>query len=351
MSSLNYFLSRASDLIAELVCDKDCDPESFSLEVIRNANDTLWKISEGLDADYSLPGVGRLYSSWYHVRRIRTSRFALENLRDKNHIKSVIDLGCGTGSVAWALASLGWDIEQYVGIDSSEPMLRWAELLWQSKQEVPGSSRKHFAKNWIKSDFLSAMRYGNFGSLELGSCDLLILSHLLDNESKKRLESNTKMLNEIISFLNPKAVICTSTPVKTRGMRKLIDDICDSKSEEYPIQCGGQKQIDMSVARELLFEAVGLTLGGFEPLDGYGDSQVIISNRNYNSGSNTSNNNRRVYKLAEKMGLSNRTLLKHITEQICGNSSSLHFASELQLGLIETLCKDLGKNFNKMKVT
>lgn len=112
---------------------------------------SLRNLEDGGCADYGLPAIGPAYSLLYHGRRVHDAVYFLaaslcDLLKHSNQTSKVelgrchlVDFGCGTGAVLWALLLLRAikhecvaSVNQvaYYGIDTSDRMLAEAEALW-----------------------------------------------------------------------------------------------------------------------------------------------------------------------------------------------------------------------------
>lgn len=96
----------------------------------------------GGDCDYSLPGVGPLYTPHWHGKRVHDGLAVLTPLIDMLADKplSVLDVGAGTGGALWAWAltccylseeKITVPKHQWFSLDSSASMIDQSERLWE----------------------------------------------------------------------------------------------------------------------------------------------------------------------------------------------------------------------------
>lgn len=100
----------------------------------------LLALSTGRDCNYDRPSIGAAYACWYQPRRISDGlRMALPTLCGSDGDVELLDLGCGTGALWWAVAAAesiraatGAPLRQVRirALDSSPAMLTTARRLW-----------------------------------------------------------------------------------------------------------------------------------------------------------------------------------------------------------------------------
>lgn len=128
------------------VADENVDPEEgfFSAPAgrqdARDAHADLARLARGGDARYDLVMSGDLYAAWYQLRRVVHAVGALTHpLVADDADLNVLDIGCGTGATAWALAiieraramcELPARHVRIVGVDGSPFMTSTAQHLW-----------------------------------------------------------------------------------------------------------------------------------------------------------------------------------------------------------------------------
>jgi hypothetical protein len=117
------------------------------------ASDSGFGYGPGSDCDYSLKGVGSLYTGHWHGKRVHDSLAFLVALRSAFSMKPVhvLDIGAGTGAVLWAwtlLATFSREIgnpmpvHSWTSLDSSSEMLAQNKRLWERLcQVLPNANR------------------------------------------------------------------------------------------------------------------------------------------------------------------------------------------------------------------
>lgn len=129
------------------VAEENVDPEEgfFSepagRQDARDAHEDLVRLARGGDARYDLVMSGDLYAAWYQLRRVVHAIGALTHpLVADDADLDVLDIGCGTGATAWALAIIerartlcGAPARRVriVGVDGSPFMTSTAQHLWE----------------------------------------------------------------------------------------------------------------------------------------------------------------------------------------------------------------------------
>src|SRR4051812_44208192 len=107
MTEIEERLRVSKDKVADLIlgaCQSFADSRSWSAFDLAKSLDDTWNLSGGEDCCYDRPSIGLNYALWYHARRTQDIlRLVLRNWENRppTHI---LDLGSGTGAVAWALA-------------------------------------------------------------------------------------------------------------------------------------------------------------------------------------------------------------------------------------------------------
>ena len=205
--------------VANLVTDESFDSASWNRGLLARANSELWSLSSGGDADYDNAGIGRMYASWYHLRRVRG---AFEILRPRllaGRPITVLDLGCGTGAVAWALGMLGLQV-RYLGVDSSRPMLTWARGLWDVFRESCPECDTVDAQ-WIQGDAISSLLDGSLGD----EADLVVMPFLLDSRFLSELRVRGTAWRRCLEHMGVTDVFEWSSGGKLAGSRPVMETV------------------------------------------------------------------------------------------------------------------------------
>lgn len=147
---------------------------------VRQSEDETFNLSRGKDLCYDRPGIGFVYSMWYHARRVNTSlRLLLDALQEASGDDiDLYDLGAGTGAVQWAVGLIHAGMQKFglkppsikvVNIDISAFMLSYLKHLWRHfvqaypvcrsipfECEVNSwmNSEKGYHQSWICSSYL-----------------------------------------------------------------------------------------------------------------------------------------------------------------------------------------------------
>ena len=150
------------------------------------------ELGRGGDVCYDRPGSAFAYASWYHGERVNQLIGTLEaahDLLDQPGELRVLDLGAGTGAVAWALAarvllagpsSRGRTTIRLKMVESSRPMLRLAKTLWDSVRAEFGDEN---LSSSIDPEFCLE-RWPDL-SPDPGQFDLLTAHYLFDHSEAK----------------------------------------------------------------------------------------------------------------------------------------------------------------------
>lgn len=218
-SSYGSFHDDLELAVANLVTDESFDSASWNRGLLAGAHSELWSLSRGWDADYDNAGIGRMYASWYHLRRVRG---AFEILRPRllaGRPITVLDLGCGTGAVAWALGMLGLQV-RYLGVDSSRPMLTWARGLWDVFRESRPECDTVDA-HWIQGDAISSLLDGSLGD----EADLVVMPFLLDSRFLNGLRVRGAAWRRCLEHMGVTDLFVWSSPDKLSASRSLMETV------------------------------------------------------------------------------------------------------------------------------
>ena len=324
--------------VASLVTDDSFDSESWSLERLQHANQQLWSLASGGDVEYRCPGIGRMYASWYHLRRVRG---AFEILRPRLAATgpiTVLDLGCGTGAVAWALGMLGLPV-RYIGVDASAPMLAWAKGLWDTfRDTLPECDTVEV--NWIEGDAISLVLDGSLGE----EADVAVMPFLVDRSFIRRLRSRGDAWRSCLEHMGVADVISWTTADKLAISLDLMKQTMGSAGlPAHP--CSGYRFDPpcplLHEARLELTARLGLTLRDKQPVgvgirDTFGHHFLVARKpRPRNSLS----------VVARRLAL--RPPQLRATCEAIGfeGANALTMASPLTIGQLESIHRHLGRKF------
>lgn len=143
-------------------CQHLYDRHRWSAYELRNAGKDLVALSRGDDCCYDRPSIGLAYALWYHGRRVQgIVKTLLPALVHQSGDLTVIDLGCGTGATAWAVALIEQARRQegasqrtvhVYGVDASPFMQAAGNCLWKRLEAlVPdGVIAEFVVGNWAE---------------------------------------------------------------------------------------------------------------------------------------------------------------------------------------------------------
>lgn len=200
-------------------------------------------LAANVDGFYDRPAVGIPYGFRYHLRRVNPLvRYFADRPAGCHH---VIDVGSGTGAVAWAIG-IGALIRSDMGLpastfvihefDSSAGMLAVADDLWETlttKWPIIGSTveRRPSVANWVDASTPEL-------SLEL------VASYLFDHSDQTRAEEVGRALASVMGQNQvTRALFVSNTsklPLVKAALRELQDDgwIVDSSREPKQVWAG-----------------------------------------------------------------------------------------------------------------
>lgn len=150
---------------------------------------------------------------------------SLDNLFEKNNIKTILDCGGGTGFPSLELKKLGWDIAYS---DGSKLMFdHFRNRLEKSKLQIP-----HFHTNWtelsikIRQKFDVVLCRGN-SLIYVDSWDKNNISEITKEKIKKSLQEFYKILNNggflYVDLTNKKEFDKSKYPIIEEFGEKIID--------------------------------------------------------------------------------------------------------------------------------
>src|SRR5438552_4020832 len=99
---------RLDSLIAKAAREAFVQHPEWSAYELDDSLADLYRLHNGRDACYDRPSIGPTYALWYHGRRMHDALTLLAQpvLARGGGKLVVLDLGSGTGAVAWALGLL-----------------------------------------------------------------------------------------------------------------------------------------------------------------------------------------------------------------------------------------------------
>lgn len=256
-SSYREFHQDLELAVASLVTNESFDSDSWNRDQLRHANSQLWNLAGGGDVDYGCLGIGRMYASWYHLRRVRGAFEILRPRLEASGPITVLDLGCGTGAVAWALGMLGLPV-RYIGVDASAPMLTWARGLWDTYRDTLPECDTVEA-TWIQGDAISSLLDGSLGD----EADLAVMPFLMDWSFINRLRARGDAWRSCLEHMGVADVISWTTADKLAASLGLMQQTMGSAG--LPANPCGWHRFDppctlLHDARLELSARLGLTL-------------------------------------------------------------------------------------------
>ena len=224
--------------------------------------DELLKLSSSTDAYYDRPTIGPAYALWYHARRVNPLVSQLERIvrlaDERNHRQvDVVDLGAGTGAVAWAAALVaGSDVE--LGhepprivvheVESSPLMTATADSLWETLGEELDAfgyvDRVPQPVSWPLAE------------VDSDAPVWLLASFLLDHTDKHRAEEMAKSLHRVVDRCRAEGVVFTVTSSKLGIATSAIDQLeqdheWEGRRRQAPLQWTGPMAHTAAMRREL----------------------------------------------------------------------------------------------------
>ncbi len=190
----------------------------------------LLKLSQGEDANYDRPTIGPSYALWYHARRVNPLVSQLERIfrlvRDRGIAEfDIVDLGAGTGAVAWAAALVAAAVSEQDEpphatvheVESSPFMSETADCLWAALHEEIDSfgtvTREVVSHSWPNA------------TLDRGNPTWLLASFLLDHTDKQREEEMAKALHRVVDNCQAEGVVFTVVSNKKKVAVSAIDSL------------------------------------------------------------------------------------------------------------------------------
>lgn len=190
-----------------------------SFDFSESINDT-YNLSAGKDCCYDRPSIGWTYASWYHGRRIQTALRSLARpLFENEENIHILDLGGGTGAVAWAVALIerarieAGGVARRVKIDSvdSSPfMLKQSKRLWEEflSWDWLDPVRNNLAVDYALSSWTETL-------FRCETSPWLVGAYLLDDSDKARVEEVSEALEYVAEKHAASRVILTTASSKS----------------------------------------------------------------------------------------------------------------------------------------
>jgi hypothetical protein len=222
----------------------------------------LLKLSGSTDAYYDRPTIGPAYALWYHARRVNPLVSQLERIirladRRRHRQVDVVDLGAGTGALAWAAALVAGAIVELGGeppnivvheVESSPLMTDTADSLWATLGEELDA-------------FGFVERIPQPVSWPLAEVDSdapvwLLASFLLDHTDKNRAEEMAKSLHQVVDRCHAEGVVFTVTSSKKGIATTAIDQLeaehkWEGQRRQAPLQWSGPMSHTAAMRRDL----------------------------------------------------------------------------------------------------
>lgn len=182
--------------------------------------DELLNLGNQRDAAYDRPTIGPAYALWYHARRVNPLISQVEEIlrevdQHGHRQVDIVDLGAGTGAVAWAAALVAAAVGEFDGdpprvvvheVESSPLMTATADALW----EVLGEELDVFGFVERRPQSVS----WPLARVESNNPTWLLASFLLDHTDKDRREEMAKALRQVIDGCRAEGVLFTVSSSK-----------------------------------------------------------------------------------------------------------------------------------------
>lgn len=191
---------------------------------LQEASEEMYLLRKGKDLCYDRPGIGFVYSLWYHARRINTFlkyfTKAFINTKEKNI--EIFDLGAGTGAVQWAIGIVYAGMKslniptpriRIINIDNSPFMLQYHNQLWEN-----------FVIHYSQcSDIVWEYKLNFWSSSDSSECTnpWICASYLFDSNENREAISNDFI--ELIQKYEPRTILLlTSDQPEKREYLQII---------------------------------------------------------------------------------------------------------------------------------
>lgn len=201
----------------------------------------LNSLRSGGDLCYDRPGSAIAYAAWYHGERVNQFIQVLEHcpeLANRDREWNVIDLGAGTGAVAWAIAARelmkpGSSRRRYPIrlslVESSRPMLSLAWVLWD---ELLSEFKSEGLHSLVTIDRSSGWRHESWPTLGMAATetDLLTAHYLFDysETDPAGLAESVRLFRKQMRHQRVARLLCCTTsqkrPVLNRLRQELVSD-------------------------------------------------------------------------------------------------------------------------------
>ncbi len=234
----------------------------------RSSLQELLELARGRDAPYDRPTAGPAYALWYHARRVNPLVALLARVvrsaHDRGHDRlDLVDLGAGTGAVAWATALVVGSMADLGGnpprvdvheVESSPFMSATADSLWEALAERHPHTelvqRRSLTMSWPMAKVTS------------DSPLWLISSYLVDHTDRERLEEMGKAVQKVVDRCNADGAIFVVASSKREIAEAAVAELENTHGWEVklrrPALCWkGDLEATARVRREL-YEAHGL---------------------------------------------------------------------------------------------
>jgi len=201
----------------------------------------LSAIRTGADFCYDRPGSAFAYAAWYHGERVNQFMGVLaasKSLDERERAWRIVDLGAGTGAVAWALA--GREILRAAAgdrrpplilemVESSRPMLRLAMLLWNALLDEFRAER---IGDLVQVDSSRGWRHESWPSMVPAAAETdLMTAHYLFDHSEAEPESASEsvyLFRKQMRHQRVSRLLCCTTSQKQPILNRLRQELASA---------------------------------------------------------------------------------------------------------------------------
>lgn len=198
----------------------------------------LNSLRSGGDLCYDRPGSAIAYAAWYHGERVNQFIRVLDQcpeLANRDREWQVVDLGAGTGAVAWAMAAR--ELMASSGrrrrypirlsmVESSRPMLSLAWVLWR---ELLSEFENEGLRSLVMIDQSSGWRHESWPTLGMAATetDLLTAHYLFDysETDPAGLAESVRLFRKQMRHQRVARLLCCTTSQKRPVLNRLRQEL------------------------------------------------------------------------------------------------------------------------------